>query len=164
MEIAGMKAIWLHSVNLKLRYTTFIGDGDSKILTCLTELNTYDEDVEIVKHECVGQVQKRMGTALQKLKKSGIEDKNGHLVKFKGSLTDNVITALNIYYGSTIRNNKYDIDGIVQAIDDSFLHSISSDERPMHMKCPKHKPLIKLAGADLKLQPVRIQHRSHTNL
>ena len=35
---------------------------------------------------------KRMGTVLRKLKKSGTEDKNGQLVKFKGRLIDNAIT------------------------------------------------------------------------
>ena len=53
---------------------------------------------------------KRMGTALQKLKKSSIEVENGKLVKFKGRLTDNAITGLN--YGGAIRNNKDDIDGM----------------------------------------------------
>ena len=95
-----------------------------------------------------------MGTALRKLKKSGIEDENGQFVKFKGRLTDNAITALNVYYGGAIRNNKDDIDGMVQAINASFLHSLSTDEYPMHMECPKHPPpppppLITLAGADL---------------
>ena len=32
------------------------------------------------------------------------------------------------------------------------------------MKCPEHNSLIKLAGANLKLQPMRIQHLSHTTL
>ena len=105
-----------------------------------------------------------MGTALLKLKKSSIEDENGQLVKFKGSLTGNAVTALNIYYGGAIRNNKDDIDGMVQATDASLLHSLSTGEHPVHIKCPEHKSLVKLAGADLKLQPVRIQHRSHTNL
>ena len=45
---------------------------------------------------------KRMGTALRKLKKSGIEGKNGQLVKFKDRLTDIEITALNVYYGGAI--------------------------------------------------------------
>ena len=41
MEIAGVMAIWLCSVNdLKLRYTTFIGDGDAKTVACLIELKT----------------------------------------------------------------------------------------------------------------------------
>ena len=43
--------------DLKLRYTTFIGDMVAKTFACLTEL-LYGEDVEIVKHECVGHVQK----------------------------------------------------------------------------------------------------------
>ena len=103
MEIAGVTAIWLHSVkDLKLRYTTFIGDVDAQTFACLTELKPYGEDVEIIKPECVGHVQKRMGTALRKLKKSGIEDENGQLVKFKGRLTDNGVTALNVYYGGAI--------------------------------------------------------------
>ena len=82
--------------DLKLQYATFIGDGDAKTFACLTELKPYGEDVEIIKHECVGHIQKRMWMALQKLKKSGIKDENGQLVKFKGRLTDNVITALNV--------------------------------------------------------------------
>ena len=72
-----MKAIWLRSVEyVKLQYTTFIGDGDAKTFACLTELKPYSEDVEIIKHGCVGHEQQRMGTALRKLKKSGIEDEN----------------------------------------------------------------------------------------
>ena len=39
LEIVGAKAISLYSVNdLKLRYTTFIGDGDAKTFAWLTEL------------------------------------------------------------------------------------------------------------------------------
>ena len=85
---------------------------------------------------------KRMGTALWKLKKSGIEDENSQLVKFKGRLTDNVITALNVYYGGAIRSNKDDIDGMVHAIGASFLHAMSTDEHPMHNKCLEHNPPI----------------------
>ena len=73
---------------MKLRYTTFIGDGDAKSFACLTELKAYGKDVEIIKHECVGHVQKRMVMVLLKLKKSGIEDENDQLVRFKGRLTD----------------------------------------------------------------------------
>ena len=54
---------------------------------------------------------KWMGTALLKLKKSGIEDEKGQLVKFKGSLTDNAITALNIYYGGAIETTKMTLMG-----------------------------------------------------
>ncbi len=65
-----------------------------------------------------------------------IEDENGQLVKIKGRLTDNSINALNVYYGGAIRNNKDDIDGMIQTIDASFLHSVSTDAHPMHMNVP----------------------------
>ena len=52
---------------LKLRFTTFIGDGDSKAFANLVAIKPYGD----VKHECVGHVQKRMGTALRTLKKIG---------------------------------------------------------------------------------------------
>ena len=119
---------------MKLRYTTFIGDRDAKTFDCLVELKPYGEDVEIT-HECFGHVQKRMGTALRKLKKSSTEDEKGQLVKFKGKLTDNVITAINVDYGYAIRNNKDDIDGMVQAID-SHIPCLQMNSRCM--KCPEH--------------------------
>ena len=39
-----------------------------------------------------------------------------------------------MFNGGAIQNNKDDIDGMVQAIDASFLHSKSTDEHPIHMK------------------------------
>ena len=47
-----------------------------------------------------------------------------------------------ITYKGAIRNNKDDIDGMVQAIDVTFLHSMSTDEHLIHMKCPEHNPPI----------------------
>ena len=129
MEIEGVKKIWLRSVaDLKLRYTTFIGDGDAKTFATLQELKPYGPDVELIKHECVGHVQKRMGTALRNLKKSGVVDEEGRAVKFKGRLTNDSLKKLNIYYGGAIHNSNGSIDAMVQAIDASFLHSVSTDE------------------------------------
>ena len=39
-----------------------------------------------------------------------------------------------MFNGGAIRNNKDDIDGMVQAIDGLFLHSMSTEEYPIHMK------------------------------
>ena len=98
-----VKRIWLCSeAHLELSYTTFIGDGDVKTFSTLTNLQPYGHDVTIVKHECIGHVQKRLGTALRKLKKSGAVDDNGHPVKFKGRLPDDGIKALDVYYGGAI--------------------------------------------------------------
>ena len=69
-------------------------------------------DVEIVKHECVGHVQKRLGTQLRSLKKlgkkMGKKDKDGKAVRFGGKdhLTDKVIDGLQVFYGGSIRTIK----------------------------------------------------------
>ena len=57
------------------------------------------EDVEVVKKECVGHVQKQVGSALRKLKK---ENKG---LAGKGKLTDALIDRLQNYYGIAIRSN-----------------------------------------------------------
>ncbi len=54
--------IWKRSEsNLHLRFTEVISDGDAKTIVTLNESKPYGEDVTIIKHECVGHVQKRVG-------------------------------------------------------------------------------------------------------
>lgn len=152
MEVEGVKRMWLCSVaNLKLRYTTFIGDGDAKTFATLTELKPYGPNITIIKHECVGHVQKRLGSALRKLKKSGVVDEDSRVVKFKGRLTDKAIDTLNVYYGEAIRNSGGSVDEMVRAIDACFLHSVSTDEHPYHMKCPEHNPPNKISWCKFKV-------------
>jgi len=50
------------------RYTEVISDGDAKTIHRLNEVKPYG-DVIIVKHECVGHVQKRVGTRLRAAKR-----------------------------------------------------------------------------------------------
>lgn len=47
------------------KYTNYIGDGDSKTFAGILKINLYSEDCPVTKNECVGHVQKRMGTRLQ---------------------------------------------------------------------------------------------------
>jgi len=47
---------------------TFISDGDSKSYPDVDADQPYGEDVEIVKSDCIGHVQKRLGVALRKKK------------------------------------------------------------------------------------------------
>ena len=75
---------------------------------------------------------KTHGNCTQKAK--GAKDDNGMPVKFKGRLTDNSIK------GGAIRNNTGSIDGMMNDIDASFLHSMSTDTYSVHTKCPKHEP------------------------
>lgn len=67
MEMEGALRVFKRSItDFNLRYTTVISDGDSSALN--TE-KVYGPGVEIVKHECVGHVQKRVGKRLRELKK-----------------------------------------------------------------------------------------------
>jgi len=65
MEPEGVKRIYTLSQDSKrLQYTGYIGDGDLKSFSSIKASKPY-ADKEIMKYECVGHVQKRMGTALE---------------------------------------------------------------------------------------------------
>ncbi|GFV55870.1 hypothetical protein TNCV_2834421 [Trichonephila clavipes] len=52
----------------ELKYQRYIGDGDSKNFSSIAEKKTYGDSAPIEKIECVGHIQKRMGSHLRKLK------------------------------------------------------------------------------------------------
>ena len=58
MESAGALAIFRRSEELhSLRYTEYIGDGDSKAYKTVSEAGVYGPGVEISKLECTGHIQ-----------------------------------------------------------------------------------------------------------
>ncbi|GFV85622.1 uncharacterized protein TNCV_3436251 [Trichonephila clavipes] len=64
MEVSGAIEIFQRSGSLHdLRYTTFLGDGNSRAYKAVNEKPTY-ANTGIEKLECVGYVVKQMGTAL----------------------------------------------------------------------------------------------------
>ncbi|GFX79577.1 uncharacterized protein TNCV_825661 [Trichonephila clavipes] len=68
METVGAYRIFERSeANRSLRYTSYYGDGDSKAFNNVKDIYGYDS---VVKYECIGHVQKRVGSRLRKLKKS----------------------------------------------------------------------------------------------
>lgn len=85
---------------------------------------------EVVKQECIGHVQKRVGTALRKLKK----DNPG--LGGKGKLTDVRIDKLQNYYGIAIRAKVGNLETMKKAVLASFFHCASSESRPLHQHCP----------------------------
>ena len=54
--------------NLEVRFLYYVGDGDSKTYTGIIKSAPYGE-TEVTKKECVGHVQKRIGTRLRVCKK-----------------------------------------------------------------------------------------------
>ena len=133
MEPEGAKRIFNRSVSShNLMYDTLFGDGDSKSFSAIE--NTYKEEYDVVveKKECVGHVQKRLGTALRKLKK----EKKG--LGGKGKLTDSMIDKMQNYYGIAIRSNIGSLNTMKSNILATLFHCASNDERPYHSAyCPK---------------------------
>ena len=72
------------------------------------------------------------------MKKSGVVDEDGSVVKFKRDLLTRQLSHYDVHYCGAIRNSGSSVDEMVQAIDTSFLHSVSTDQHPLHMKCPEH--------------------------
>ncbi|GFX49322.1 uncharacterized protein TNCV_3334401 [Trichonephila clavipes] len=109
METVGMVRIFHRSLSHRsVRYTSYIGDGDSKTFSSITASHPYGEDITVSKIECVGHVQKRMGTRLRKLKQMSSKLSDGKSIGGKGRLTDRMIDLAldNVPYGNAIRQNK----------------------------------------------------------
>ncbi|GFU34567.1 uncharacterized protein TNCV_1992981 [Trichonephila clavipes] len=133
METVGMVRIFQRSLSHRsVRYTSYIGAGDSKTFSSITASNPYGEDITVSKIECVGHVQKRMGTCLRKLKQMSSKLSDGKSIGGKGRLTDLITT----YYGNAIRQNKTCLSDMRKAVWAVYFHIRSSGEEPLHSFCP----------------------------
>ena len=126
----------------RLRYTLFVGDGDS---SCFGSVKDAMKDIyNVEKEECVGHVQKRMGSSLKTFKTDhkGKRLADGKPVGGKGRLTESVTNSMQNYYGLAIRNNKGNLQGMKNSIWAIYYHMISpeDEETPVeeqHRFCPK---------------------------
>ncbi|GFV70211.1 uncharacterized protein TNCV_2553551 [Trichonephila clavipes] len=132
MEVDGMLRIFNRSEKLhNLKYSNYIGDGDTKTFNALSENKPYGDDYLIQKIECVGHVQKRMGTRLMKLKLVYIVKKelsDDKTIGGKGRLTESLIDKLAHYYGNAIRCNSTSVKEMRKAIWAVWGHSCSTDD------------------------------------
>ena len=102
-------------------------------------MKPYGNEVEIQKLECVGRVQKRMGTRLRVLKTSYKKQKlsDGKGLDGRGRLTYDMIDRIQNYYGMAIRQNTNSVSEMKKAVWALFFHVSSTDENPKHQLCPK---------------------------
>ena len=143
MEATGARNICSRSeLNYGLRYSGFIGDGDSK---AFTEVENIYPGTKVTKYHCVCHCQKRVGYRLRKLKTrvKGLGGKgkktkdvviDGKIVKakvLKGRLTDSVIDTLQNYFGITLLSG-YKTVPERSALLASFFHVSSSEGRDFH--------------------------------
>lgn len=99
----------------KIKYSNYIGDGDLKTFSGILKVNPYGDKNTVTKNECVGHVEKRMGTRLRNKRK--LEKLGG-----KNNLTEVLIKKLTIYYGLAIRRNVDSVEGMKKAIMATFDH------------------------------------------
>lgn len=137
MEVVGMIRIFERSeMKHSLKYVGYIGDGDSKTFNAVKGSSPYGSDTTISKIECVGHIQKRMGTRLRKLKQSGFKCSDGKGLGGKGRLTDPMILKLTTLYGNVIREHNSSLLEMRKAVWAIYFHTRSSDEEPLHSFCP----------------------------
>ena len=139
MDPAGTKEIFSRSIDKHgLRYTEFLGDGDSKSYHDLVQSKIYG-DVPVQKLECVGHIQKRMESRLRSLKKrlGSTKFSDGKSIGGKGRLTDKLIDSLQVYYGRAIRSNTHCKESMKNAVMAIWEHSRSTDASPHHELCPQ---------------------------
>lgn len=135
METDGMVRIFQRSAEKRsARYVSYIGDGDTKTFLAVVESKPY-KDVTINKLECVGHIQKRMGTRLRKLKQTKLSD--GKSISGRGRLTDKLIDQISSYYGNAIRSHKDNFTKTRKAVWAIYWHMRSTDEEPLHSFCPE---------------------------
>lgn len=130
MEQEAAKRMWARSVNRhQLRYVEMLSDGDSAAYKGVVALNPYPGH-ELNKLECINHAHKRMGTALRKL---SVEGKLGG--KGVGKLTAVKCKSLQNYYRGAILENQGSLEQMKTAIWAGLLHSMSTDENPLHTRC-----------------------------
>lgn len=138
MESEGVLRIFQRSEeNYGVRYVKYLGDGDSKGFGNVLENMPYGRTVKIEKLECVGHVQKRMGTRLRKLIKDmkGKKLSDGKPIGGRGRLTKEEVDKLQLYYGLAIRRNQGDLEAMKKAVWATFFHKASTDDHPQHALC-----------------------------
>ncbi|GFT10206.1 uncharacterized protein TNCV_3734971 [Trichonephila clavipes] len=95
-------------------------------------------DTEVEKLECVGHVQKRMGTRLRNILKmsKGIKLSDGKNISGRGRLTLKEVDSIQHYYGLAIRKNLSSVEDLKRAIWAIYFHKLSTEDNPQHALCP----------------------------
>ena len=145
MEPRGMLRVFRRSEEKhNLKYSGYLGDGDSKSFSAVANVDPpVYTDVEIVKLECCGHVQKRMGKRLldkvvelkSKRFKEGRKSYKG--IGGAGGLTKKAIKVIQGHYGGAIRGNVGDLGKMKTAVMAIWKHR-GKDHSDCGDWCPAH--------------------------
>ncbi|GFX60587.1 hypothetical protein TNCV_3061601 [Trichonephila clavipes] len=74
METVGMVRIFQRSLSHRsVRYTSYIGDGDSKTFSSITTSNPYGEDITVSKLNVLDMFKKKNGNSFTKIKTNELQ-------------------------------------------------------------------------------------------
>ena len=101
-----------------LRFTRFIGDGDSKSFKTVQDAQPYGSDIPVEKIESVGHIQKQMGNRPRNLKENmgGRKLEDGKGLGGRNRLTKEKIDVIHTHCGSAIRGNRNNWVGMREAV------------------------------------------------
>ena len=112
--------MFARSLEYKTRFKNLTADGDSKTHAIFLEEKTYGPEKydQVEKLDCIGHVQKRMGSCLSSLKTEwkGRKLSDGNTIGRVGRLTKGVMDSLQNYYGDAIRKSVGDLQGMMKAV------------------------------------------------
>ena len=165
MESNGAVEMFHRSVEKnRLVYHEYLGDGDSSSFKDVVESKPYEAEFGITpnKLECVGHVNKRMGSRLRNLVKDhkGTERPLGGK---QGKLTQKAINSMTNYYGRAIRynvrtgnTNKEKVYGMKKWIA-AILHHCTDfkNVQKRHMYCPPGQD----SWCKFKKDPANAKHK-----
>ena len=140
MEAAGAVKMFGRSVERNnLKYTHYIGDGDTSSFREAQASKPYG-DIAVEKLECIGHVQKRVGTRCRNMQDQyrGKKLADNKPLTGKGRLAEKAINALQSYYGMAIRQNLHDEYIMRKCIWAALYHNCDiKDENERHQFCPR---------------------------
>lgn len=167
MEVEGVRQIFNRSIdNYSIRYKYYLGDGDSKGFSLVSAERPYGDDLLVEKLECLGHVQKRMGSRLRafKQKNSKVILSDGKTIGGRGRLTNASINTIQLYYGLAIRRNAGEgVSKMQTAIWATYFHLCSTNENPQHNLCPKDENTWCKYQKSI-LDHTSYDHNEHTHL
>ena len=141
MESKGAIELFNRSVQkYNLCYKWYVGDGDSSSFSEVANARPYGDTVVIEKRECIGHVQKRMGTRCRNLRQTlkGTILSDGKKISGKGRLTDKATNTLQNHYGMAIRQNADNIENMKRSIIAVLYHNSDiANEGERHKYCPR---------------------------
>ena len=155
IEAEGVLRTWHRSESrLGLCYTHIISDGDSKVFAALHDSRPYGK-IQVVKHECVGHVQKRVvGYLGDLIKDKTLNDADCEHSKFACHLTDASIDNLQKYYGNAIRAN---VGNVIRPWNTLNGLSFTTPAPTRKNHNPNTALWAQISGALIFMQPMRVK-------